>query len=84
MADNDDHPLEVHLEAEVKRYFPTLTNFWVGANDDDCLTMTFDLGDRTLEYWQTEDNMGGSDEDYFIFVNVDSELPLTIPFMMED
>ena len=75
--------LDAHLEAEMRRYFPALTDFWVGANDADCLTLNFKLNDASLEFWQTEDNMGDSDAEWFVFESFDTGRVLTLPFQEE-
>lgn len=68
--------LDDHLETEFRRYFPDITSFFVGANDDDCLTLNAD----SMTFTQTEDNMGSSDADYFVFVSDETDVPLTLPF----
>lgn len=78
-----DQRLDQYLEAEMRRYFPDLTDFWVGSNDTDCLTLTFKLNGAPIEFWQTEDNAGGSDEEWFVFENVDTGRYITMPFMEE-
>ena len=65
-----------HLETEFRRYFPDVVHFFIGANDDDCLTINAD----SVTFIQTEDNMGSSDADYFVFVSDETNLPLTLPF----
>lgn len=75
-----DDVLEAHLEAEMRRYFPALTNFWVGANDADCLTLNFDLNGSSLEFWQTEENMGDSDAEWFVFEGFNGDVELILPF----
>lgn len=57
--------LEEHLEIEFLKLFPGLTHFWVGANDDDCLTINFELGGRDHEYWQTVESMSLQDSMVF-------------------
>lgn len=75
-----DDVLEAHLEAEMRRYFPALADFWVGSNDADCLTLNFDLNGTSLELWQTKDNMGDSDAEWFVFESFDTGRVLTLPF----
>lgn len=72
--------LDEHLEAKFREYFPAMTDFWVGANDADCLTIQFVLDGTDHEYWQTEDNMGSSDADWFVFESQLTNAMLTIPF----
>ena len=75
--------LDAHLEAEMRRYFPALTNFWVWRRSTTRLTLHFDLNGSSLEFRQTEDNMGDSDAEWFVFESFDTGRVLTLPFQEE-
>lgn len=75
--------IDDHLEAEVLKLFPEAQDFWVGANDADCLTLNFVLNGHDTELWQTEDNMGDCEAENFVFRNVDTDEEITFPFPQE-
>lgn len=77
-------PQEVHLETETRRYFPNLADFWVGANDDDCLTLNFTLDGNDVSFTQELSNIEGSDEDYFVFRSDLTDRILTLPYAAEE
>jgi hypothetical protein len=73
----DDNNLDSWLETKFREYYPDTKSFFVGANDDDCLTLNAD--DHGMTWTQTLDNMGESDAEFFVFQSDETGRIITIP-----
>lgn len=84
MANEYLDKLRAHLEIELRRYFPDMTDFSQDFGDDEpVLILEFrDHGnDRHIE--QTSDNANASDADWFVFAT-DTGHVLTLPLFIEE
>lgn len=69
-----------YLEAEFRRYFPDATEIDVSFNDDETIDVDVLFVHPIHSMFSMEI---GSDDDYFIFTNVETGAIITVPLMPE-